>query len=273
MVEKIQSVVSSVLNKFKNLIELAGIKPQTKSTKEVMKWALYQTRLKELCDEHVKYLQEMISGGVALEAVIVLEDYYGQNMIIEGNHRRWAYFLSGASYIEVVMIPKSIWSQFSDIELVEIGMAYNGLPKKRELYINKKDTKDFMYKYIQDGESIVHLPNKLLSFGYTPKETKTLMKYADRMHKHFELLGTLGKDFTYKNCYMRLYQISKLSNYFRNVRYYNSFSTRHIGPNKKEINDMLKTCNITNLDELINQVIPNKHSHNLNLFHQVLLFH
>jgi len=199
MVEKIKSVASSVLNKFKNLIELAGIKPQTKSTKEVMKWALYQTRLKELCDEHVKYLQEMISSGLALDAVIVLEDYYGQNMIIEGNHRRWAYFLSGSNYVEVIMVPKSIWSQFSDIELVEIGMAYNGLPKKRNLYINKKDTKDFMYKYIQDGESIVHLPNKLLSFGYTPNETKTLMKYADRMHKHFELLGTLGKDFTYKN--------------------------------------------------------------------------
>ena len=199
MTEKIKSVVSSVLNKFKNLIQLAGIKPQTKSIKEVMKWAVYQTRLKELCDEHTKYLQEMISIGKVLDAIIVLEDYYGQNMIIEGNHRRWAYFLSGSNYIEVIMVPKSIWSQFSDIELVQIGMEYNGLPEKRELYINKKDTKDFMYKYLQNGKSIVKLPNILLSFGYTAKETKTLMKYADRMHKHHEFVGTLGKDFTYKN--------------------------------------------------------------------------
>ena len=196
---KIKSIVSSVLNKFKNLIELAGITPQTKPIKEVMKWAVYQTRLKELCDEHVKYLQEMISIGNMLDAIVVLEDYYGQNMIIEGNHRRWAYFLSGFKFIKVIMVPKSIWSQFSNIELVQIGMEYNGLPSERKLEINKKDTKDFMYKFLQDGNSIVDLPAILLSFGYTPKETTSLMKYADRMHKHFEVLGTLGKDFTYKN--------------------------------------------------------------------------
>lgn len=196
---KIKSVVSSVLNKFKNLIQLAGIKPQTKSIEEVMKWAVYQTRLKELCDEHVKYLQEMLSIGKILDSIVVLEDYYGQNMIIEGNHRRWAYFLSGLKFIKVIMVPKSIWSQFSNIELVQIGMEYNGLPSERKLEINKKDTKDFMYKFLQDGNSIVDLPAILLSFGYTPKETTSLMKYADRMHKHFEIIGTLGKDFTYKN--------------------------------------------------------------------------
>ena len=196
---KIKSIVSSVLTKFKNLIKLAGITPQTKPIKEVMKWAVYQTRLKELCDEHVKYLQEMISIGNMLDAIVVLEDYYGQNMIIEGNHRRWAYFLSGFKFIKVIMVPKSIWSQFSNIELVQIGMEYNGLPSERKLEINKKDTKDFMYKFLQDGNSIVDLPAILLSFGYTPKETTSLMKYADRMHKHFEIIGTLGKDFTYKN--------------------------------------------------------------------------
>ena len=196
---KIKSIVSSVLNKFKNLIELAGITSQTNPIKEVRKWAVYQTRLKELCDEHVKYLQEMISIGNMLDAIVVLEDYYGQNMIIEGNHRRWAYFLSGFKFIKVIMVPKSIWSQFSNIELVQIGMEYNGLPSERKLEINKKDTKDFMYKFLQDGNSIVDLPAILLSFGYTPKETTSLMKYADRMHKHFEVLGTLGKDFTYKN--------------------------------------------------------------------------
>ena len=100
---KIKSIVSSVLNKFKNLIELAGIKPQTKSIEEVMKWSVYQTRLKELCDEHVKYLQEMLSIGNMLDAIVVLEDYYGQNMIIEGNHRRWAYFLSGLKFIKVII--------------------------------------------------------------------------------------------------------------------------------------------------------------------------
>ena len=196
---KIKSIVSSVLTKFKNLIKLAGITSQTKPIKEVMKWAVYQTRLKELCDEHVKYLQEMISIGNMLDAIVVLEDYYGQNMIIEGNHRRWAYFLSGFKFIKVIMVPKSIWSQFSNIELVQIGMEYNGLPSERKLEINKKDTKDFMYKFLQDGNSIVDLPAILLSFGYTPKETTSLMKYADRMHKHFEIIGTLGKDFTYKN--------------------------------------------------------------------------
>jgi len=196
---KIKSIVSSVLNKFKNLIELAGINPQTKSIEEVMKWSVYQTRLKELCDEHVKYLQEMLSIGNMLDAIVVLEDYYGQNMIIEGNHRRWAYFLSGLKFIKVIMVPKSIWSQFTNIELVQIGMEYNGLPSERKLEINKKDTKDFMYKFLQDGNSIVDLPAILLSFGYTPKETTSLMKYADRMHKHFEIIGTLGKDFTYKN--------------------------------------------------------------------------
>ena len=199
LMTKIKSFVSSVLDKFKKLIELAGITPQTKPIKEVMKWAVYQTRLKELCDEHVKYLQEMISIGNNLDAIVVLEDYYGQNMIIEGNHRRWAYFLSGFKFIKVIMVPKSIWSQFSNIELVQIGMEYNGLPSERKLEINKKDTKDFMYKFLQDGNSIVDLPAILLSFGYTPKETTSLMKYADRMHKHFEIIGTLGKDFTYKN--------------------------------------------------------------------------
>ena len=196
---KIISFVSSVLNKFKKLIQEAGIKPQTKSIEEVMKWSVYQTRLKELCDEHVKYLQEMISIGNMLDTIVVLEDYYGQNMIIEGNHRRWAYFLSGFKSIKVIMVPKSIWSNFSPIELVQIGMEYNGIAPERKLEINKKDTKDFMYKFIQDGNSVDDLPAILQSFGYTPKETDSLMKYGNRIHKHHKIIGSLGKDFTYKN--------------------------------------------------------------------------
>lgn len=193
------SFVSSVLNEFKDLIQKAEIKSQDISIEEVMKWSVYQTRLRELCDEHVKYLQEMISIGKILDAIVVLEDYYGVNMIIEGNHRRWAYFLSGLKFIKVIMVPRSIWSKFSPIELVQIGMEYNGLPTERKLEINKKDTKDFMYKYIQDGNSVVDLPAILRSFGYTPKETTSLMKYADRIHRHHKIVGSLGKDFTYKN--------------------------------------------------------------------------
>src|SRR6056300_1148488 len=70
------SFVSSVLNEFKDLIQKAEIKSQDISIEEVMKWSVYQTRLRELCDEHVKYLQEMISIGKILDAIVVLEDYY-----------------------------------------------------------------------------------------------------------------------------------------------------------------------------------------------------
>ena len=37
---------------------------------------------------------------------------------------------------------------------------------------------------------------------------------------------------------------------------HNDFIERHIGPNKKDTANMLKTLNMNNIDELINQTIP-----------------
>ena len=51
-------------------------------------------------------------------------------------------------------------------------------------------------------------------------------------------------------------------------RFYSQFKNRHIGIKENQLNDMLRACNVSDLDNLMNEIVPDKISTNLNFFNE-----
>jgi len=130
----------------------------------------FQVRVANTDPEHLKILVDAmmdLHGDLSdWEPVHILKDFYGKDkdLMINGNHTTIsANKVSHVVDMPVMFIPKEVWSQFDEIELIDLANLLNPQPKKAAKKSDKEDwIQNIVNKYNKKGIAVDSQENQTL---------------------------------------------------------------------------------------------------------------
>ena len=172
----------------------------------------FQVRDNLLSGDHIKNLTDKIDQhygnldrieeetGQKL-IIVVLEDrlFNGRNvpLRIGGNHTWHATLKSQFGFkFRILYIPKSVHSQWSDLEIRILGQYLNPRDKKTILETNEDDAvKTGLEIYKKTNKSTTTLNSYLNNENWTPKQKDRIKQRVGREYEKWELLKTTPQNF------------------------------------------------------------------------------
>ena len=172
----------------------------------------FQVRDNLLSGDHIKNLTDKIDQHYGnldrIEAepghkliIVVLEDrlFNGRNvpLRIGGNHTWHATLKSQFGFkFRILYIPKSVHSQWSDLEIRILGQYLNPRDKKTILETNEDDAvKTGLEIYKKTNKSTTTLNSYLNNENWTPKQKDRIKQRVGREYEKWELLKTTPQNF------------------------------------------------------------------------------